>query len=95
MIVVVLLILIFVYFVYSRIKHESFGTVEVDTAKLIAEKISQQAKANIRGDFREYLHFLDALKNQNPSLEKLSTYYYWLEMAHENSLTYTDILKKN
>ena len=88
-----LLILLIVYFVFIR-QYEEFGTVDIDTAKLISEKINQQAKVNRTGDFRGYLHFLDAIKNKNDSLEKLTTYYYWLEIALEKNLTYTDILQK-
>lgn len=90
MFIYILLIFLAYYFFFEK---EAF-TQEEDFAEKLMRFLHKQSSVNPKGDYQEYLKFLDSLKNKNFNIERLNTYYYLLELAKEDKLRPRDILNK-
>jgi hypothetical protein len=90
MLVYILIILVAYYFFFER---ESF-TQEEDFAEKVMRFLHKQSSKTPKGDYKEYLVFLDTLKNTNMNIERLSNYYYLFELAKDDKLRPKDVLNK-
>jgi hypothetical protein len=88
------LIIIFVIYILFFSNKEQFTLEEEDFAHKVVDFIKSQVNNDKKGDFKSYLVFLDTLKNKNLNIEKLNTYYYFVELANDNSLKAKNILNK-
>lgn len=92
-IIFILVLVIIIFFTIG--KKDTFAvTDQQNTAIEIVNFIQEQVKTESSGNYPAYLKFMDTLKNKNLNLEKLTTYYYWFELAKEDNLKTSDILSK-